>query len=226
MKHLQDTIYTHTHKEYVPRRPRDRRQDADSLPDREAMRPRRGYWKDKPCQSFNGIDRWLASNCGRSWNNVYSDLCKNLPHWAAESTVDRLVEKFPAMQDGVAYFQRAPGILVCDYYVDAQGILRNEKSPKWSKMTAAPPDSYTVKDGGIVTYLTADGIGYRPYTSKSGLPLPSGSYLWRPNKRAPFVLRKYGHSYEACSEPSWGHEIIAGPFKTIYAKKGSAKKAG
>lgn len=198
--------------------------DADNLPDREPMRRRDcGYLSQG--DNLAPLRRWLASQCGRPWDKVYSDLCKahrkcTLDRYhAVTQHVTRYVELNPvfigktAMDPNCASGTYFP---VRWFYRDAHGILRDNSRAyrKWGARGAANVDPYIIGKGDTAIYVTEDG---RQFRCRGGDCLGDNpAWLVRDRIGEPFRLVR--SSVAPPSVNYWGVTRVSGPFVAVYNK--------
>ena len=66
--------------EVISSRRLEREGRYDDLPSYSSMKPKdKSWWGRKELNEYlNPLIRYLAKNCGRPWNNVYSEICENM----------------------------------------------------------------------------------------------------------------------------------------------------
>lgn len=82
------------------------------------------------------LERWLGSNVGRGWNNVYHDFCKRF---------DQRTMKGWHVRDhllGMSGFGRLSW--AAPFFVDGRGILRRRPRRRWDRRDRISPDEKTM----------------------------------------------------------------------------------
>jgi hypothetical protein len=124
----------------------EREGDYDDLPSYSSMKPKSHSWDRKELNEYlNPLTRYLAKNCNRPWDKVYSEICENMDRRGVVQAhifqhLFDYVEIHPVFKDGKPH-QRGPSSLNRLYkngwtfYVDKNGLLKEpkERRPPWPK---------------------------------------------------------------------------------------------
>jgi hypothetical protein len=117
----------------------------DSLPHNSSMKPKSRRWDERKelNEYLNPLVRYLAKNCGRPWDKVYSEICENMDRRGAvqDHIFQHLfdyVELHPIFEDGRPHNTGYRGLNRLyksgwTFYVDSTGALREpkERRPPW-----------------------------------------------------------------------------------------------
>jgi len=108
-------------------KPRSRRSEKQSVyyhyVNGEAMWPLYVCRYERFRDRLGPLRKFLKSQCGRKWNDVYSDICKQVDRrcirgYHLHTHVDGMVERYaPAWAGYIKWWRRS-------LYVDEEGILR------------------------------------------------------------------------------------------------------
>jgi len=117
--------------------------EYDMLPSYSSMRPKDRSWygRKELNEYLNPLTRFLEKSCGRRWDDVYSDICKNMDK---RSTIKAhifqhlfdFVHTKPIVKDGSPHVNGWGGLRPLydtgyTFYVDSKGFLRKPKD-RWS----------------------------------------------------------------------------------------------
>lgn len=119
--------------------------DMEDLPRRQSMR-RKHHDRKELNENLNPLERYLESKVGRKWDNVFSDICKNLK---LDTAIQKHVrDHLKQMVESRALPGKKPGELLQGsgygagrwelshraLYVDAKGFLRQYfRDMSWKK---------------------------------------------------------------------------------------------
>ena len=149
-------------------RRKSREGDYDNLPSYSSMKPKSRHWdaRKQLNEYLNPLVRYLAKNCGRPWDKVYSEICENMDRRGIvqDHIFQHLfdyVERHPIMKDGKPHSTGYGGLSRLyksgwSFYVDKNGTLREpkEKRPPWRE---DKKDSNLIKtDDESVFFLKRD----------------------------------------------------------------------
>tara|TARA_B100000131_G_scaffold310511_1_gene342292 strand:- start:4407 stop:5090 length:684 start_codon:yes stop_codon:yes gene_type:complete len=146
----------------------------DELSTYSSMKPKSRKWDDRKMlnEYLNPLIRYLQKNCGRPWDKVYSDICKNMDK---RGTVQAhifqhlfdYVERYPVFRDGEVYSHSSVGLWPLyktgyTFYVDRNGTLKepNKRRPPWKKESSNP---YIIKTESSDTFFIQrekDGVWF------------------------------------------------------------------
>jgi hypothetical protein len=122
-----------------------------------SMRPKnpRGRWTERKMlnEYLNPLERYLAKQVGRRWDDVYSEICKNNPRGSA---VGEHIFQHLFQYVRVKTTQVTREWMNWDYFVDEDGILSRSppREPYWTGRT--PPDSWRSTDDEHIWYVRRD----------------------------------------------------------------------
>lgn len=185
---------------------------SENAPKREKIRLK--WQKDHSCKEFTDVisplNRWLASQVGRPWDKVYSEICENLPKttkqyihihehigWFVETNVE-IIDGVACHKSGVLHghpIQSSTSLK--DFYVHPKTGLLIE-APRIYKKKRYPPDAPKWKEIQGKKYFQIDGIWYEIETA----PIPKTyerKYFYDPVLKQTFkdaieLCRIYGKS--------------------------------
>jgi len=126
-------------------------------PSRCGMRPKdpRGRWTERKMlnEYLNPLERYLAKQVGRPWDDVYSDISHHNTH---DSAVGAHIYQHLGDYVRVKPTQVLREWKHWDYFVDAEGILRRSppREPCWRERT--PPDYWRSTDDKHLWYVRRD----------------------------------------------------------------------
>jgi len=123
----------------------EREGNYDDLPSYSSMKPKdRNWWGRKELNEYlKPLVRYLAKNCNRPWNKVYSEICENMDRRGIvqDHIFQHLfdyVELYPVFKNGKPH-KIGWGLSPLyrngwTFYVDKHGVLREpkEKRPPWN----------------------------------------------------------------------------------------------
>jgi len=125
-------------------------------PSRCGMRPKdpRGRWTERKRlnEYLNPLERYLAKQVGRPWDDVYSDISHHNTH---DSAVGAHIYQH------LGYYVRVKPTQVdrwwghWDYFVDSVGILRRSP-PRESRVRRVRPDGWRPTDDDLVWHVRND----------------------------------------------------------------------
>lgn len=215
-----------------PRRNRDaedfvkgRKLALDDLPQYEGMKAgrRRGWSRKEFSETLNPLRRYLESQIGRRWNDVYSDICANInPNNTVQQHVLTHVFDFVEVHtfrhtDGKVYandryfYGHHLGRELSGLYVDPDdGILRYVQPRRRSRFEPFKRSEDYVPLGYERAYQRLNGIWFEVlYTV-----LPDAEVM-------SYIDEKTGRQMYRYIEPMRGLDVIAGKWHTpeIYPKK-------
>ena len=113
--------------------------DYDDLPRFSSMKPKSRKWDERKefNEYLNPLARYLKKNCGRPWNKVYSEICKNMDRRGIVQDhifqhLFQFVELNPIFKDGKPHSTGYGGLSRLyksdwTFYVDKKGTLREPK---------------------------------------------------------------------------------------------------
>jgi hypothetical protein len=121
--------------------------DNFDLPQKSSMKPKGKHsWDRKSLNEYlNPLVRYLAKNCGRPWDKVYSEICENMDRRGIvqDHIFQHLfdyVEIHPTFKDGKPHSPGYGGLSPLyksgwSFYVDKNGTLREpkERRPPWGE---------------------------------------------------------------------------------------------
>ena len=152
----------------------EREGDYDSLPSYSSMKPKTRDWDRKSLNEYlNPLARYLAKNCNRPWNKVYSEICENMDRRGVvqahifEHLFD-YVEIHTIFKDGKPHSTGWGGLnrlykTGWTFYVDKAGLLKEprDKRPPWNKERANPNLIKTDDDSIFYIKRTTDGTWFK-----------------------------------------------------------------
>ena len=124
-------------------------------PTRCSMRPKnpRGRWTERKMlnEYLNPLERYIAKQVGRRWDDVYSDICRNNSRGSAvgEHIFQHLFDYVRVNGTDVSRWIR------WDYFVDDDGILRRSP-PRESRVRRVRPDGWRPTDDDLVWHVRND----------------------------------------------------------------------
>tara|TARA_R110002020_G_scaffold50716_6_gene143168 strand:+ start:35778 stop:36482 length:705 start_codon:yes stop_codon:yes gene_type:complete len=133
-------------------RRQEREGDYDNLPHYSSMKPKSLNWDDRKSlnEYLNPLVRYLAKNCNRPWDKVYSEICENMDRRGAvqnhifEHLFD-YVELHPVIKNGKPHRTGYRGLSRLyksgwTFYVDKNGLLKEprERPPPWRGQKSNP----------------------------------------------------------------------------------------
>jgi len=152
----------------------EREGSYDDLPSYSSMKPKdRNWWGRKELNEYlNPLVRYLAKNCNRPWNKVYSEICENMDRRGVvqDHIFQHLfdyVELHPVFKNGKPH---AVGWGLTPlyrngrtFYVDKNGILKEpkEKRPPWNKEKDNPNLIKTGDDSVFYIRRATDGTWFK-----------------------------------------------------------------
>ena len=114
--------------------------DGNSEPKRRSIKPKRDKWYHKTLNEYlNPLKRYLRSQVGRRWDDVYSEINESSP---VDSVIGAHIYQHlfqficvrPEVIDGIFYRRDHVGRLLVirsgDLYVDRHGLIRNQINEK------------------------------------------------------------------------------------------------
>jgi hypothetical protein len=134
------------------------------LPSYSSMKPKSRHFYDRKelNEYLNPLIRYLAKNCGRPWDKVYSEICKNMDR---RGTVQNhifqhlfdYVDLNPVFRDGRPYNAIYDPLTPLykngwTFYVDQKGTLREPKQ--------RPPNPYDRKERPDILKTDDDSVLY------------------------------------------------------------------
>jgi hypothetical protein len=115
-------------------------------------------WEYGGCCNMKPFKRYLKSNVGRQWDDVYSEICQVLND--KDSDYCRKFSEWMVTQEGAEH--RYP----CEFYVDNDGTLcESKKDKRWRQKDRQPNPSKVEIDG--IKYNLIDGIWYQVETGQT-----------------------------------------------------------
>lgn len=140
-----------------------------------SMKPKSRKWDDRKMlnEYLNPLVRYLQKNCGKPWDKVYSDICKNMDKRGAVKAhifqhLFDYVEKNPVFRDGEVYTHSSVGLWPLyktgyTFYVDPIGILKEPKRirPPWKKADNNPNIVKTKSSDVFIVRREKDGVWFR-----------------------------------------------------------------
>ena len=135
----------------------EREGNYDHLPSHSSMRPKSRNWYDRKelNEYLNPLVRYLAKNCNRPWDKVYSEICKNMDRRGVvqDHIFQHLfdyVELKPSFKEGHPYRVVRGTPLYKDgytFYVDKEGLLKEpkKKRPHWDNRYKEKSNSNLIK---------------------------------------------------------------------------------
>jgi len=147
----------------------------DSLPSYSSMKPKTGGWDDRKSlnEYLNPLVRYLAKNCGRPWDKVYSEICKNMDRRGIvqDHIFQHLfdyVERNPVFKNGKPHSTGYGGLNRLyksgwSFYVDKNGTLKEpkEKRPPWRKEKDNPNIINTNDESVLFLKRDSDNTWFR-----------------------------------------------------------------
>lgn len=118
----------------------------DDLPSYSSMKPKSGSWDRKSLNEYlNPLVRYLAKNCDRPWDKVYSEICENMDRRGAvqDHIFQHLfdyVELHPIIENGRPHSTGYKGLYRLykngwTFYVNKYGLLKEprERPARWRR---------------------------------------------------------------------------------------------
>jgi len=143
--------------------------DPDDMPRFEGIADcRRRRWNRKERSSaWNTLERWLRSQAGRPWNDVWSEICQvsSLHSGSTRNlrdAVERRVDLHTCLDEDGTLRVNGRGYEPCGSYVDPDGILRHaERRPRHRRKRTVNEDA---RDCGPSRGLRRiDGLWYEVF---------------------------------------------------------------
>jgi len=152
-----------------------RERDYDNLPRNSSMKPKSRKWDERKQlnEYLNPLVRYLAKNCGRPWDKVYSEICENMDRRGAvqDHIFQHLfdyVELYPIFKDGKPHSTGYRGLSRLHksgwtFYVDKAGALREpkERPPPWGMERDNPNLIKTDDESIFLLRRDSDGTWFR-----------------------------------------------------------------
>ena len=200
-------------KNYEVKNQRRSFRDGDhDLPSHSSMKPKtnRTSCERKSLNEYlNPLSRYLNKNIGRVWDDIYSDICKNMDKRTPVQAhifqhLFDYVELHPIFKDGKPHQINWGGLMPMyntgwSFYVDKKGFLRRPKEmrPPWNNKKDDPNLISTKDENLFYIKRKSDGVWFRATLEKppSYDLSPSLSYLIRERN------------------PTWAEDII-GSYRT------------
>lgn len=145
-----------------------RGEEFENLPSHESMSRHRKMHGNSSGDRLLPLRRYLASQVGRPWNKVYSEICavndrRGIRGFHLLSHLKDYVQIKPdpaAAADGRRSWHWTP------FYVDRHGLLKTEKRPGWRWRAAADPrapkqETVKIPLGANEWYEKLEGLWYR-----------------------------------------------------------------
>jgi hypothetical protein len=147
----------------------------DDLPSYSSMKPKAGSWDRKSFNEYlNPLVRYLAKNCNRPWDKVYSEICENMDRRGVVQDhifqhLFQYVELHPIFKDGkphqTGYSSSLYPLYKTGYtfYVDAHGLLKEPKEtrPPWNKKKDNPNFIKTKDTSVFFIRRASDGTWFK-----------------------------------------------------------------
>ena len=148
--------------------------DYDNLPRNSSMKPKFRKWDERKQlnEYLKPLVRYLAKNCGRPWNKVYSEICENMDRRGIVQDhifqhLFQFVELHPIFKDGRPHSTGYGGLSRLyksgwTFYVDKTGALREpkEKRPPW-KTDKENPNLIKTDNDSIFLLKREDGTWFK-----------------------------------------------------------------
>ena len=176
--------------------------DYDNLPRNSSMKPKSRKWDER--KQFNEylkpLVRFLKKNCGRPWDEVYSEICENMDRRGIvqDHIFQHLfdyVELNPIFKDGKPHRTGYGGLYPLyksdwTFYVDEDGALREpeDKRPPWDDNKVNPNIIKTKDSSVFIIRRGSDGTWFRASLED-----------WEDNIAAAFVY----------SGPEWARDLLS-----------------
>jgi hypothetical protein len=175
-----------------------RESDYDNLPRYSSMKPKSRHWDDRKQlnEYLKPLVRFLAKNCNRPWNKVYSEICKNMDRRGIvqDHIFQHLfdyVELNPVLENGKPHSIGYGGLYRLyktgwTFYVDKHGVLKEprERRPPW-KTAEDNPNIIKTKDNNVfIVKRENDGVWFRveyssPIERKKYSPSTGELHTWK-----------------------------------------------
>ena len=164
-------------KNYEVKNQRRSFRDGDyDLPSYSSMKPktRRTSCVRKSLNEYlNPLIRYLNKNIGRPWDNIYSDICKNMDKRTPVQShifqhLFEYVELNPIFKEGKPHQVGWGGLDLIyndgwSFYIDKKGFLRKSKEirPPWNKVEKNPNLIKTDDDNLFYLRRESDGVWFK-----------------------------------------------------------------
>jgi hypothetical protein len=146
----------------------------DDLPSYSSMKPKDFSWDRKSLNEYlNPLTRYLAKNCNRPWDKVYSEICENMDRRGVVQAhifqhLFDYVELHPVFKDSKPYQTGYNGLHRLykngwTFYVDKHGLLKEpkDKRPPWN-IKEDDPNLIKTKDTSVCFIRRAsDGTWFK-----------------------------------------------------------------
>jgi len=153
-------------------RRKSREGDYDNLPSYSSMKPKSRHWdaRKQLNEYLNPLVRYLAKNCGRPWDKVYSEICENMDRRGIvqDHIFQHLfdyVECNPIFRDGKPHSTGYGGLHPLyksgwTFYVDRKGTLREPKHRRPPYEKRVPPNLVKTDDDSVFYLKREDGTWF------------------------------------------------------------------
>ena len=153
----------------------EREGNYDSLPSYSSMKPKdKSWWGRKELNEYlNPLVRYLAKNCDRPWNKVYSEICENMDRRGVVQAhifqhLFDYVEIHPIFKDGKPHQTGWSSLSRLyktghTFYVDKNGLLKEpkERRPPWAAKEDSPNLIKTKDTSIFFIKRESDGTWFR-----------------------------------------------------------------
>lgn len=152
-----------------------REREYDSLPRHSSMKPKSRSWDDRKQlnEYLKPLVRYLAKNCKRPWNKVYSEICENMDRRGVVQAhifqhLFDYVELNPVFENGKPHSTGYGGLYQLyktgwTFYVDKHGLLKEPKERRtpWKPAESNPNLIKTKDDCVFIIRREEDGVWFR-----------------------------------------------------------------
>ena len=174
----------------------------DDLPSYSSMKPKDFSWDRKSLNEYlKPLVRYLAKNCNRPWDKVYSEICENMDRRGAVQAhifqhLFDYVELHPVFKDSKPYQTGYNGLHRLykngwTFYVDKHGLLKEpkDKCPPWDEKED-DPNLIKTKDTSVYFVRRAsDGTWFK--ASLEARP-DMGPFGFLVNKNSEWIIEVIG----------------------------------
>jgi hypothetical protein len=185
----------------------------DSGPNRESLTKKMGWEMKRQTDVLGPLTKFLQSNLGRPWDDVWSEICENNKDWMGahlKRHVKYEVETNVHEEDGRLVDDR--GFRVDGFYVDpATGKLAKTKDEARWRYKPRPQCIFHM-DG--TDYYKHNGIWYRAVFEEWKCPRPGGYGFASAND----VFGNGGHDYTRGGGSHLERKLYNAYGKSVYAK--------
>lgn len=166
--------------------------ELDDRPEKESMTKRHMYYRKSLTDHIQPLVRYLVSQVGRKWDDVWSDICKVMKGngLQAQHVKDHVKDYVGGVShSGKTYYWRdAESHLV---YVDENGVLRKGRDYRSRGRNRKPKIYDHVRESDLVEYHKINGCWYRLTLAEYEVPAYRRyDGTWQMEMRYPVVKKE------------------------------------